>query len=726
MLRTPNRFLLLVLATFVLLAGHATSQSSPPSLQVTVPTLYFQPGETLDTNATTAPGPCGPQLTPGAQESASASFSWTNTLTNGTYRLGGPVSITIPYTGPSTTGPTGENNEAVSAGFNTTVTLRLGSATIGAATANVDPGRGPAASTLIIEMPSDVAEVTGDIAVDVSFTPQPQESLPAPAPLNNVALACGSASLVESFRIIRGIVGDGDLDGDGIPDSEDSGPNDDLDGDGFSNAVEAQIACVIGTGDDQTTLRFEEEDQLQPGEHDQDGDGFTDEEECAAGSDPTDQLSIPPPPPSFPWGLVIFGLILLALIAALLFFFLFFGKAGEVVIVSSPTLIVPKGEEGKFQVRVRNLAKKGNPTNFQLSASGAPEGWDARLNEDHVVLDPEGGSKNAQDFWLIVESPEHEDPESAVVTVKAIPLNKSGRKDTFKLSAKADTITSINIPPTAKVPVKRGGPVKEMSEKELAKQSTAPVSAAPEAPAAAAATSDEGDDETTLFVEGIGPEYEERLKKAKITTTHQLMAADAAALSKKTDIPEASIRNWQQQADLIRIDGIGKQYAEVLVRAGITSCEQLAQTDSKEVVKKVSAYLKTVKKKPLKGKITAKLVDSWKAEAQTLAATGTAAAPAAASAPAPQAGASEKPKLQVGNLQHKPPAFHKGDSVKSSVTVTNQGSQPHSLKLSLFVNEALADAQTVTVKPGKAKDVQFKWTAQDHNKLNIRGEVVPS
>jgi hypothetical protein len=30
----------------------------------------------------------------------------------------------------------------------------------------------------------------------------------------------------------------------------------------------------------------------------------------------------------------------------------------------------------------------------------------------------------------------------------------------------------------------------------------------------------------------------------------------------------------------------------------------------------------------------------------------------------------------------------------------------------------------VSVKPGKSKDVQFKWTAQQQNKLNIRGELV--
>jgi hypothetical protein len=57
--------------------------------------------------------------------------------------------------------------------------------------------------------------------------------------------------------------------------------------------------------------------------------------------------------------------------------------------------------------------------------------------------------------------------------------------------------------------------------------------------------------------------------------------------------------------------------------------------------------------------------------------------------------------------------------------VTNNGKDKSTIKLSLYVNDGLADVQTVAVKPGKAQDVQFKWTAQEKNKLNIRGEIVP-
>ena len=87
------------------------------------------------------------------------------------------------------------------------------------------------------------------------------------------------------------------------------------------------------------------------------------------------------------------SLNLVALVAAIVFFFLTYGRAASLTVLSEPALIIPPGTSGKFQLSIQNLRKKGNPINFQLSAGGMPDGWDAKLSIDHAVLDliPRGG-----------------------------------------------------------------------------------------------------------------------------------------------------------------------------------------------------------------------------------------------------------------------------------------------------------------------------------------------
>lgn len=401
----------------------------------------------------------------------------------------------------------------------------------------------------------------------------------------NAQLECSDRSKVTGFDIVRGNPGDQDIDGDGVPPT----PDPDDDEDGFDDDVERRINCTV----QEARFDFSTNAELRPGNHDGDGDGQTDEQECKDGYSPINQQDVKPPPKPFPLMQVILAGVLVLVVAFIVLFFLKLGKAAAVTVLSSPAIIVPPGTAGRFELEVKNIRNKGNSINFQLAAGGYPDGWDAKITPDHVVLDPQGGTKPSEKVWLTVESPNHTDAESAVVNVKAVPLNAAGRKDSTKLPASAKAITSINVPPNAKVPVKRGALVKTLTDAEMAKEAAAATPAAAEE----------------------APATKKRGKKA----------------AEETPAPE----------------------------------------------------------------------------------------PAPAPAPA-------KPAIQVGGLSHKPPSFHPGEAVKSSVTVTNNGEAPQTIKLNLFINDALADAQTASLKPGKSKEITFKWTAQERNKLNIRGELLPS
>src|SRR5688572_27977481 len=70
-----------------------------------------------------------------------------------------------------------------------------------------------------------------------------------------------------------------------------------------------------------------------------------------------------------------------------------------------------------------------------------------------------------------------------------------------------------------------------------------------------------------LGIEGIGPKFESKLRKAGIKSSADLAAlADVKGVSEKTGIPEANLRLWKGMAVLLPVKGIGPQFAEVLAR----------------------------------------------------------------------------------------------------------------------------------------------------------------
>ena len=84
-----------------------------------------------------------------------------------------------------------------------------------------------------------------------------------------------------------------------------------------------------------------------------------------------------------------------------------------------------------------------------------------------------------------------------------------------------------------------------------------------------------------IDVEGIGPVYGEKLEAAEIKTVEQLLEAcckpaGRKALAEKTGIAEKLILTWTNHADLMRINGVGPQFAELLEAAGVDTVKELA------------------------------------------------------------------------------------------------------------------------------------------------------
>ena len=86
-------------------------------------------------------------------------------------------------------------------------------------------------------------------------------------------------------------------------------------------------------------------------------------------------------------------------------------------------------------------------------------------------------------------------------------------------------------------------------------------------------------------VEGIGPGFAAKLGAAGVATTDALLERGGTSsgrdrLSESTGISEKLLLEWVNHADLMRISGVGSEYADLLEAAGVDSCAELARRNA--------------------------------------------------------------------------------------------------------------------------------------------------
>lgn len=122
-------------------------------------------------------------------------------------------------------------------------------------------------------------------------------------------------------------------------------------------------------------------------------------------------------------------------------------------------------------------------------------------------------------------------------------------------------------------------------------------------------------------IEGIGPNYAEKLKNIGIYTVQNLLDKGCTKtgrkeLAEKTGVSETLILEWVNMADLFRIEGIGEEYSDLLEEAGIDTVVEL----SKRIPENLHAKLKEVneQKKLVKQLPTFETVKDWIEKAKKL------------------------------------------------------------------------------------------------------------
>ncbi len=124
-------------------------------------------------------------------------------------------------------------------------------------------------------------------------------------------------------------------------------------------------------------------------------------------------------------------------------------------------------------------------------------------------------------------------------------------------------------------------------------------------------------------IEGIGASMSQKLKKANIKTVHGLLQAGATKkgrkeLAESSGIDEAVILKWVNMADLYRVKGIGKQYAELLEKAGVDTVKELRTRNAENLVAKLAEANAAGKKRMVRLLPGLKRVESWIEEAKKL------------------------------------------------------------------------------------------------------------
>jgi predicted flap endonuclease-1-like 5' DNA nuclease len=93
-------------------------------------------------------------------------------------------------------------------------------------------------------------------------------------------------------------------------------------------------------------------------------------------------------------------------------------------------------------------------------------------------------------------------------------------------------------------------------------------------------------------IEGIGKARAEKLAKAGIKTTGDLLAQAASArgrkvVAEKCEVSPVRLLKWVNMADLMRISGVGEEYSELLEAANCNTVKQLRRRNPANLTKRM-------------------------------------------------------------------------------------------------------------------------------------------
>jgi len=115
-------------------------------------------------------------------------------------------------------------------------------------------------------------------------------------------------------------------------------------------------------------------------------------------------------------------------------------------------------------------------------------------------------------------------------------------------------------------------------------------------------------------IEGIGPAMAEKLAKAEIKTTADLLNAccdkkGRSSTSERSGCSTTQLLKWVNMADLMRVSGVGQEYSELLEAAGVDTVKELRNRNAANLT---AAMIATNEEKKLtRATPSEKTVQGW-------------------------------------------------------------------------------------------------------------------
>ncbi len=122
-------------------------------------------------------------------------------------------------------------------------------------------------------------------------------------------------------------------------------------------------------------------------------------------------------------------------------------------------------------------------------------------------------------------------------------------------------------------------------------------------------------------IEGIGATYRDKLAKAGIKTTADLLTQccdrkGRGQVSSRAGVSEGQLLKWANMADLMRIKGIGPEFAELLEAAGVDTVKELRNRKPDNLTSRMQQVNTTRKVTRRNPPLT--IVEGWVSEAKSL------------------------------------------------------------------------------------------------------------
>lgn len=124
-----------------------------------------------------------------------------------------------------------------------------------------------------------------------------------------------------------------------------------------------------------------------------------------------------------------------------------------------------------------------------------------------------------------------------------------------------------------------------------------------------------------IDIEGVGATYDKKLKAAGIRGSGGLMQSGGTRqgrkqLAEKCGIDESLILEWVNHVDLMRVKGVGGEYADLLEEAGVDTIVELARRNPQNLYQQLATS--NTQKKLVRKMPTEAQVKDWVQQAKEL------------------------------------------------------------------------------------------------------------